>query len=169
MGLPELLPSTDALASWQHHHNWHRPHSGIGGIAPMSRLDSSRNNLLTPHTWSPGAQGCSRRRSGCEWPGFQSSAAFDPCGSAACGGKRGHRNTWLVGGGASSQWEQKHWASHRTTPLPTLAAWNCVHPATVLPNDGSVLRTKASDPHLGVPWEGLDAKAHPLSSYAFPS
>ena len=41
---------TDALADWQHHYNWHRPHSGIGGIAPMSRLNSSRNNLLTLHT-----------------------------------------------------------------------------------------------------------------------
>jgi transposase InsO family protein len=41
---------TDALASWQHHYNWHRPHSGIGGIAPMSRLNSSRNNLLTLHS-----------------------------------------------------------------------------------------------------------------------
>jgi transposase InsO family protein len=40
---------TDALASWQHHYNWHRPHSGIGGIAPMSRIKSSRNNLLTLH------------------------------------------------------------------------------------------------------------------------
>jgi transposase InsO family protein len=26
---------TDALADWQHHYNRHRPHSGIGGIAPM--------------------------------------------------------------------------------------------------------------------------------------
>jgi len=41
---------TDALASWQHHYNCHRPHSGIGGIAPMSRLKSSRNNLLTLHS-----------------------------------------------------------------------------------------------------------------------
>ena len=24
-----------ALASWQHHYNWHRPHSGIGGWAHM--------------------------------------------------------------------------------------------------------------------------------------
>ena len=40
----------DALASWQHHYNWHRPHSGIGGFAPMSRLNSSRNNLLTLHS-----------------------------------------------------------------------------------------------------------------------
>lgn len=41
---------TLALASWQHHYNWHRPHSGIGGLVPMSRLNSSRNNLLTLHT-----------------------------------------------------------------------------------------------------------------------
>ncbi len=41
---------TDALASWHHHYSWHRPHSGIGGLAPMSRLNSSRNNLLTLHT-----------------------------------------------------------------------------------------------------------------------
>ncbi|MCL9847125.1 IS481 family transposase [Ralstonia solanacearum] len=38
-----------ALASWQHHYNWHRPHTGIGGLAPMSRLPASRNNLLTLH------------------------------------------------------------------------------------------------------------------------
>jgi hypothetical protein len=37
------------LASWQHNYNWHRPHSGIGGIAPINRL-KSRNNLLTLHT-----------------------------------------------------------------------------------------------------------------------
>ncbi len=41
---------TIALASWQHHYNWHRPHSGIGGVAPMSRLRTSENNLLTVHT-----------------------------------------------------------------------------------------------------------------------
>ena len=40
---------THALASWQHHYNWHRPHSGIGGLVPMSRIKSSRNNLLTLH------------------------------------------------------------------------------------------------------------------------
>ena len=41
---------TKALASWQHHYNCHRPHSGIGGVPPISRLSSSRNNLLTLHT-----------------------------------------------------------------------------------------------------------------------
>ena len=40
---------TDALAGWQHHYNWHRPHSAIGNIAPMHRLKSA-NNLLTVHT-----------------------------------------------------------------------------------------------------------------------
>ncbi|MDA8457490.1 IS481 family transposase, partial [Acidovorax sp. GBBC 3334] len=39
---------TEALAGWQHHYNWHRPHSGIGGVAPMHRLKSA-NNLLTVH------------------------------------------------------------------------------------------------------------------------
>jgi transposase InsO family protein len=37
------------LASWQHHYNCHRPHSGIGGMPPISRLSSSRKNLLTLH------------------------------------------------------------------------------------------------------------------------
>ena len=40
----------DLLDEWTHHYNWHRPHQGIGGLAPMSRLRSSRNNLLTLHT-----------------------------------------------------------------------------------------------------------------------
>ena len=40
---------TAALASWQHHYNWHWPQSGISGAAPMSRLNSSRNNVLTLH------------------------------------------------------------------------------------------------------------------------
>jgi transposase InsO family protein len=37
------------LARWQHHYNWHRPHQGIGGMAPMSRLQSNGNNLLQLH------------------------------------------------------------------------------------------------------------------------
>lgn len=40
---------TAALDHWNHHYNWHRPHQGIGGAAPMSRLNKSRNNLLTLH------------------------------------------------------------------------------------------------------------------------
>ena len=41
---------TTALKHWIHHYNWHRPHLGIGGIAPMDRLHPARNNLLTLHT-----------------------------------------------------------------------------------------------------------------------
>jgi len=38
------------LERWTHHYNWHRPHQGIGGLAPISRLPQSRNNLLTLHS-----------------------------------------------------------------------------------------------------------------------
>ena len=41
---------TKALASWQHHYNCHRPHSGIGGVPPISRLSTSRDHLLTVHS-----------------------------------------------------------------------------------------------------------------------
>jgi transposase InsO family protein len=38
------------LDRWIHHYNWHRPHQGIEGVAPASRLAQSRNNLLTLHS-----------------------------------------------------------------------------------------------------------------------
>ena len=38
------------LARWIHHYNWHRPHQGIGGQPPVSRLPQSRKNLLQLHT-----------------------------------------------------------------------------------------------------------------------
>jgi transposase InsO family protein len=41
---------TAVLDRWIHHYNWHRPHQGIGGLAPMSRLRTSTNNLLQLHT-----------------------------------------------------------------------------------------------------------------------
>ena len=41
---------TAMLERWTHHYNWHRPHQGIGGLAPMSRLGRNRNNLLTLHS-----------------------------------------------------------------------------------------------------------------------
>lgn len=44
------MERTAALDDWIHNYNWHRPHQGIGGAAPMSRLNKSRNNLLTLHT-----------------------------------------------------------------------------------------------------------------------
>lgn len=40
----------EMLERWIHHYNWHRPHQGIKGMAPISRLGRSRNNLLTVHT-----------------------------------------------------------------------------------------------------------------------
>ena len=40
---------TAMLERWIHHYNWHRPHQGIGGLAPVSRLARSRNNLLQLH------------------------------------------------------------------------------------------------------------------------
>jgi transposase InsO family protein len=41
---------TAMLSRWIHHYNWHRPHQGIGGLTPISRMAQSRNNLLTLHT-----------------------------------------------------------------------------------------------------------------------
>ncbi|MCB1998165.1 MAG: integrase core domain-containing protein, partial [Rhodoferax sp.] len=41
---------TAALASWQYHYNWHRPHHGIGRVPPITRLPASGNNLLTLHS-----------------------------------------------------------------------------------------------------------------------
>jgi transposase InsO family protein len=41
---------TAMLERWIHHYNWHRPHQGIHGLAPISRLAQSQNNLLTLHT-----------------------------------------------------------------------------------------------------------------------
>jgi transposase InsO family protein len=44
------LERTEQLDFWIHHYNWHRPHQGIGGVAPMTRLKTSCNNLLTLHS-----------------------------------------------------------------------------------------------------------------------
>ena len=41
---------TDMLDRWIHHYNWHRPHQGIKGLTPMSRLTQTGNNLLTLHS-----------------------------------------------------------------------------------------------------------------------
>jgi len=40
---------TAILERWIHHYNWHRPHQGIEGLTPISRLARSRNNLLQLH------------------------------------------------------------------------------------------------------------------------
>ena len=44
------MQRSQALHSWQHHYNWHRPHRGIGRVAPASRLPGPRHNVLTAHT-----------------------------------------------------------------------------------------------------------------------
>jgi transposase InsO family protein len=41
---------TQMLDRWIHHYNWHRPHQGINGATPVSRLAQSGNNLLTLHS-----------------------------------------------------------------------------------------------------------------------
>jgi transposase InsO family protein len=38
------------LPRWLHRYNWHRPHASLGGRAPSSRLNLTRNNLLTLHS-----------------------------------------------------------------------------------------------------------------------
>jgi len=38
------------LPVWLHRYNWHRPHAGIGGTSPISRLGLPEDNLLRLHT-----------------------------------------------------------------------------------------------------------------------
>jgi transposase InsO family protein len=40
---------TDQLQSWMHHYNWHRPHAGIKGKTPISRLGLDLNNVMRLH------------------------------------------------------------------------------------------------------------------------
>ena len=49
IGYRRSAERTAMLRRWTHHYNWHRPHQGIAGVAPISRLKRSRNNLLTLH------------------------------------------------------------------------------------------------------------------------
>jgi transposase InsO family protein len=39
-----------ALPAWLHRYNWHRPHGSLGAKPPISRLDPTRNNLLSLHS-----------------------------------------------------------------------------------------------------------------------
>ena len=39
----------DELPKWQHHYNWHRPHSAVNKKPPISRLGLNGNNLLQSH------------------------------------------------------------------------------------------------------------------------
>ena len=38
------------LEPFLHMYNWHRPHRGINGFAPVCRLEQNRNNLSSTHT-----------------------------------------------------------------------------------------------------------------------
>jgi transposase InsO family protein len=40
----------DALPSWLHGYNWHRPHMSLAGQPPIHRLRLNRNNLLRLHS-----------------------------------------------------------------------------------------------------------------------
>ncbi len=40
----------DELPFFMHRYNWHRPHAGIGGKPPISKLGLSENNLLRLHS-----------------------------------------------------------------------------------------------------------------------
>lgn len=40
---------TTALAHWLHHYNWHRPHSALNSLPPITRLGLKGNNLLKLH------------------------------------------------------------------------------------------------------------------------
>ncbi len=40
---------TDELQRWMHHYNWHRPHAGIKGDVPVSRIGLDVNNLMRLH------------------------------------------------------------------------------------------------------------------------
>lgn len=40
----------DALPTWLHGYNWHRPHMSLAGQPPINRLGLNRNNLLRLHT-----------------------------------------------------------------------------------------------------------------------
>jgi len=40
----------DALPTWLHGYNWHRPHMSLAGQPPINRLRLNRNNLLRLHS-----------------------------------------------------------------------------------------------------------------------
>ena len=48
LDLPELRTAHQALSSWQHHYNWHRPHRVSEALLPCPDFPP-RNNLLTVH------------------------------------------------------------------------------------------------------------------------
>jgi transposase InsO family protein len=41
---------SDALPTWLHGYNWHRPHMSLAGMPPVNRLNLKRNNLMRLHS-----------------------------------------------------------------------------------------------------------------------
>jgi transposase InsO family protein len=41
---------TAQLPRWLHHYKWHRPHSSLRGLPPISRLPLAGDNVLSLHT-----------------------------------------------------------------------------------------------------------------------
>jgi transposase InsO family protein len=40
----------DALPTWLHGYNWHRPHMSLAGQPPINRLGLTSNNVLRLHS-----------------------------------------------------------------------------------------------------------------------
>ncbi|MBM4441674.1 MAG: transposase, partial [Candidatus Rokubacteria bacterium] len=40
---------TRALTGWLHHYNWHRPHTALNGLPPITRVVSA-DNLVRLHS-----------------------------------------------------------------------------------------------------------------------
>jgi transposase InsO family protein len=47
---PTSIARTSALSHWLHHYNWHRPHSALNSLPPITKLGLEGNNLLNLHT-----------------------------------------------------------------------------------------------------------------------
>ena len=47
---PTSAARTAALPPWLHHYNWHRPHTSLAKMPPISRLRVNGNNLLQLHS-----------------------------------------------------------------------------------------------------------------------
>ena len=41
------IERTDAIGVWNHHYNYHRPHTACGDQPPASRLDTGVDNVMT--------------------------------------------------------------------------------------------------------------------------
>ena len=81
-----------ALPAWLHAYNWHRPHGGLHGRPPISRL-ASRDNLVSLHTPSElTTLSGPTSRSASSASGWSRSTA-SPTGTKALAGSAGGRVT----------------------------------------------------------------------------